>query len=80
VSHQCLRESWALHFDYYSTTKKTASRLTKRVWKRCQRNAASFVGAERAMRLSDARDTTPTSPLDFRESQKRLRIGHFSHV
>jgi hypothetical protein len=31
MSHQCLRESQAPQFDYYSTTKKTASALKKRV-------------------------------------------------
>jgi hypothetical protein len=31
VSHQHLRESQALHFDYYSKKKKTASALRKRI-------------------------------------------------
>jgi hypothetical protein len=45
VSHQYPRESWALHFDYYSKTKKTASGLTKRV-------------SARACRIATRRDDT----------------------
>jgi hypothetical protein len=80
VSHQCTRESWALHSDYYSTTKKTASRLTKRVRERSERSAASFAGATLRARSERACDFTSALTRDSDESQKYLRIGHFLHV
>ena len=51
-SHQYPRESWALHFDYYSKTKKTASGLTKRVSAHACRVAAR---RDDASRRRDAR-------------------------
>jgi hypothetical protein len=41
VSHQHLRESQALHFDYYSKKKKTASALRKRIHQAAKRPIAS---------------------------------------
>jgi hypothetical protein len=48
VSHQHLRESQALHFDYYSKKKKTASALRKRIHHGAKRPIAS--GAHRCSR------------------------------
>jgi hypothetical protein len=80
VSHQCLRESWALHSDYYSTTKKTASGLKKRVSARSLGIAARLAAATRPSRVDVARDIVPASRRDSDESKKPLRIGHFIHV
>jgi hypothetical protein len=55
VSHQYPRESWALHFDYYSKTKKTASGLTKRVSARRSRIAARRDDTPRRCRRPDCR-------------------------
>jgi len=77
---QCSRESTALHSDYYSTTKKTASGLKKRVRGGIERTAARPVAAACSTCSDLARDNTPASRLDCDESQKPLRIGHYIHV
>jgi hypothetical protein len=55
VSLQYPRESRALHFDYYSKTKKTASGLTKRVQVRACRVAARRDAAWRRRRRAHPR-------------------------
>ena len=60
VSHQYPRESWALHFDYYSKTKKTASGLTKRVSVCACRIAARRDDATRRRRRSRRRASAST--------------------
>jgi hypothetical protein len=80
VSHQCLRESYALHSDYYSTTKKTASGLRKRVRRGGERTAARPAAAAWSTCSDLARGITMMSRPDCDESQKPLRIGHYIHV
>ena len=78
MSHQYPRESWALHFDYYSKTKKTASGLTKRVRADACRIAARRDDATRRRRRSHHRARV-RAPHAFGDRFKIYITGDTDH-
>jgi len=72
VSHQHLRESQALYFDYYSRTKKTSSALTKRVWAAAARGIGAPLARVRRSHVARAVRARRIIGRKFSESKKCL--------
>ena len=79
VSKQCMRESQALHPDYYSTTKKTANLLSNRGRRRLSHDGTNQIDGLQSAADARGKIARRSARREFSERAKMPMPQGFSH-